>query len=272
MAGAANAINEGTTGICGFTGTAFTGTAATNHAVIVGGSTSSTLSNVGPTATAGQVLQSAGSSADPAFSTATYPSTTTVSQLLYSSATNVVSGLATANSAIITTNSTGVPVATALATDGQLIIGSTAGAPAAATITAGTGITVTNASNSITIAASGGTITWNTVSSSSANVAVNNGYAVTYTAGACTLTLPTTFAIGAIVYVCQATAGGSAQMTLACGGSTLIKGFGALANGSTTAGGTASSGVSASASLFIIGSIANTEWIVFGQQGTWTQT
>jgi hypothetical protein len=92
--------------------------------------------------------------------TATYPATTTVSQILYSSSANVVSGLATANRAVLTTNATGVPVATALATDGQLIIGSTAGAPAAATLTQGTGITITNASNSITISATTGAVVY----------------------------------------------------------------------------------------------------------------
>lgn len=87
-----NSINEQTTGICGFTGIAFTGTAVTNHAVIIGGSTSSTLSNVGPTATAGQILQSAGSLSDPVFSTATYPSTAgTVGNFLVSDGTNMVS-------------------------------------------------------------------------------------------------------------------------------------------------------------------------------------
>jgi hypothetical protein len=69
-----NAINEATTGICGFTGTAFTGTAATNHAVLVGGSTSSTLTNLSVGAT-GTVLQGA-TGADPAF-TAT-PSVTSI--------------------------------------------------------------------------------------------------------------------------------------------------------------------------------------------------
>lgn len=84
-----NAINEQTTGICGFTGTAFTGTAVTNHAVIIGGSTSSTLTSLGPTATAGQILQSAGSSSNPVFSTATYPSTSgTNGNVLTSDGTN----------------------------------------------------------------------------------------------------------------------------------------------------------------------------------------
>ena len=87
-----------------------------------------------------------------AATTATYPTTTTVSQILYSSSANVVDGLATANRGVLTTNSTGVPVVTAIATDGQIIVGSTAGSPAAATITAGDGITITNASNAITVA------------------------------------------------------------------------------------------------------------------------
>jgi hypothetical protein len=60
------------------------------------------------TATANQVLLS-GANATPAWSTATYPPTTTASQLLYSSANNTVTGLATANNAILATNGSGVP-------------------------------------------------------------------------------------------------------------------------------------------------------------------
>jgi hypothetical protein len=60
------------------------------------------------TATANQVLLS-GSSTTPAWSTATYPATTTVSQLLYSSSANVISGLTTANDGVLVTNNTGVP-------------------------------------------------------------------------------------------------------------------------------------------------------------------
>ncbi len=160
--------------------TALTG--LTNHAVLVGAG-SSTITKVGPTATAGQVFQSAGSSSDPLFSTATYPSvatsagtilradgtnwlattatypnTTTINQLLYSTSANAIGGLATANKGVLTTGATGVPVITALSTDGQVIIGSTSGVPAAATLTQGTGITITNASNSITIAANGAVV------------------------------------------------------------------------------------------------------------------
>lgn len=60
------------------------------------------------TATAGQMLQS-GAGAAPAWSTATFPATTAVSQILYSSATNTVAGLATANNGVLITDGSGVP-------------------------------------------------------------------------------------------------------------------------------------------------------------------
>jgi len=59
------------------------------------------------TSTALQMLQSGASSA-PAWSTTTWPATSTINQLLYSSANNVISGLATVTSAVLTTVS-GVP-------------------------------------------------------------------------------------------------------------------------------------------------------------------
>src|SRR3989304_1551369 len=124
----------------------------TNHSVLVGAGTTA-ITQVGPVASTGCVLMSNGVGGDPGFSTATYPITTTVSQILYSSSANVVTGLATANRAVLTTGTTGIPVLTALATDGQLIIGSTAGAPAAASLTAGSGISITPGSNTISIAA-----------------------------------------------------------------------------------------------------------------------
>ena len=148
-------------------GTVSTGTwNATNIALNKGGTNASLVASNGGifystatagailsgTATANQVLLS-GSSAAPAWSTATYPPTTTINQLLYSSSANTIAGLATANRAVLTTTSGGVPQLTALAADGQLIIGSTAGAPAAATLTAGSGVSITNGSNSITVAA-----------------------------------------------------------------------------------------------------------------------
>ena len=159
-------------------------TGLTNHAVLVGAGTA-TITKIAATATTGQIFQN-NASADPSWSTATYPSTTSINQILYSSATNVVSGLATANNGVLTTGTSGIPVITALASNGQLIIGSGSGAPAAATLTAGTGITITNAANSITIAASGAGFTWSDTSGTVTAVA-ENGYFIT---GTTTSTLP----------------------------------------------------------------------------------
>ncbi len=185
----ANAITLAGSGSIATSGSGATVTTAltglTNHAVLVGAGTA-TITKVGPTATSGQILQSQGSSADPAFSTATYPSTTTVNQILYSSSANVVSGLATANNGVLTTSAAGVPVVTTMGTNGQLLIGSTGGAPAAATLTAGAGISITNGANSITITATGAGFPWSDVSGT-VNASSNNGYFVT---GSCTSTLP----------------------------------------------------------------------------------
>jgi hypothetical protein len=126
-------------------------TGLTQYAVLVGAGTS-TITKVGPTATAGQVLQSAGSSANPVFSTATYPSTTTANRILYSSATNTVGQITNVIRSVMTCTSAGVPTWTALAADGQLIIGSASSQPTAANITSSdSSITVTNGANSISL-------------------------------------------------------------------------------------------------------------------------
>lgn len=65
-------------------------TGLTNHAIQIGAGTA-TLTQLAATATTGQVLQN-NNGADPSYSTATYPSTTTANQILFSSATNVVGG------------------------------------------------------------------------------------------------------------------------------------------------------------------------------------
>ncbi|HPT20979.1 MAG TPA: hypothetical protein PLR88_03445, partial [Bacteroidales bacterium] len=60
------------------------------------------------TSTANRVLLS-GASAAPSWSTTTYPVSTTINQLLYSSAANTVSGIATASNGVLTTDASGVP-------------------------------------------------------------------------------------------------------------------------------------------------------------------
>lgn len=60
------------------------------------------------TATAGQIPRS-GSNAAPSWSTATYPATIGVSELLYGSSANVIGGLATGNNGVLVTSGAGVP-------------------------------------------------------------------------------------------------------------------------------------------------------------------
>ncbi len=151
-----------------------------------------------PTATARQMLQS-GASAAPAWSTSTWPATTTINRILYSSSNNVIAEITTANGGMLVTSSAGVPSIVSM-TDGQVMIGSTAGAPAAATLTAGAGITVTSASNSITIASTTGSLTWTAVTGATQTLAAANGY-VTNRSGGVTYTLPASGTLGDLIRI-----------------------------------------------------------------------
>lgn len=107
-------------------------TSLTNHGIVIGQGTSAVTTTTA--GSSGQVLMSSGGSANPNWSTATfpisvgnvgtilrsdgtnwvattatYPDTTTISQILYSSSANVISGLSTANNSILVTSATGVP-------------------------------------------------------------------------------------------------------------------------------------------------------------------
>lgn len=152
-----------TTGSGATVTTALTG--LTNHALLVGAGTS-TITKVGPTATAGQVLQSAGSSADPAFSTATYPSTatgtgtilrangtnfvattatypttTTINQILYSSSSNVIGEITAANNGTLISGATGIPSWLANGTTGQVLTATTGSPPSWQPVPAGGTVT-----------------------------------------------------------------------------------------------------------------------------------
>lgn len=82
---------------------------ANNGGIVYSGAANLAILN--GTATATQMLQS-GSSAAPAWSTSTWPATTTINQLLYSSSANTIAGLATCNSGLINTSGSGVPSCT----------------------------------------------------------------------------------------------------------------------------------------------------------------
>lgn len=104
---------------------------AANGGIVYSNSTQ--LAILAPTATANQVLLS-GSSTTPLWSTATYPVTTTLSQLLYSSTSNVISGLATAINGTLVTGATGIPsILVGPGTSGQVLQSNAAAAPSFST-------------------------------------------------------------------------------------------------------------------------------------------
>src|ERR1700685_3379784 len=179
---------------------------ASNGGVVY--STASTMAILAGTATASQALLS-GASAAPSWSTATYPATTTVSQLLYSSSANVIGGLSTANSSSLATSATGVPTWLGPLTNGQVIIGSTGAIPVAATLSGGTNVSIVNAAGSITITTAGtASFLWNSVVTSTVSIAVENGYICANGATLITYTLPTTANTGTSIKVAGNSAGG----------------------------------------------------------------
>ena len=129
---------------------------------------------------AGSYLRSGGVATASVWSTVTLPNTTTISQLLYSSAANVVAGLATANSGILITSSGGVPsigtdIPTAVTIGAAYVyrVGGTDvavadGGTGVGTFTAN-GILYGNSATSILVTAQGGT---NTILTASAGAPV----------------------------------------------------------------------------------------------------
>jgi hypothetical protein len=129
------------TGVLTGNGTSpMTGSLVSQYGVIVG-STSNKVASIA-TGSSGQLLQSGGGAANPAFTTATYPATTTANQLLYSSATNTIAGLATGNNGVLITGATGVPSVLPNGTTGQVLTATTGSPPSWATA-ASSSITIT---------------------------------------------------------------------------------------------------------------------------------
>jgi hypothetical protein len=91
---------------------AYGGTGATSltaNSLVLSGATSTSALTTLSSGTSGQLLRSAGAGSAPSWTTATFPTTTTANQLLYSSANNVVGGLTSAANAVLTTSSGSVP-------------------------------------------------------------------------------------------------------------------------------------------------------------------
>lgn len=92
-------------------------------------STASNAAVLAGTATARQMLQS-GSTAAPAWSTTTWPATSTVNQILFSSATSVIGEIATVNGGVLVANNLGVPsMLTNPAADRRILMSANAAIP-----------------------------------------------------------------------------------------------------------------------------------------------
>ena len=219
-------------------------------------STASAMAILSGTATANQIILS-GASTTPAWSTATYPATTTINQLLYSSSANTIAGLATANSGVLITSAGGVPS-----------ISSTLPSAVQANITA-TGTIASGTWNGSVIAlAYGGT---------NANLTASNGgiFYSTASAGAilsgtATASLPllsgssTTPSWAAISYPASATSGGvpyfsstsAMASSAALGSGQIVLGGGAGSAPTTSANASISSGaLSLGANASVLGSV-----------------
>lgn len=208
------------------------------------------------TATANQILMS-GSSTLPHWSTATYPVTTGINEILFSSANNTVSQIAAGASAVLTCQASGSPQWSNSMIDGEIIIGSTGGTPQAAQITPGAGISILNAANSITISSStgGGGLMWSVVAGTSQSALPGSGY-ITSNGALTTVSLPASCAPGDMISVQGQGAGG--WLIQANTGQTIHIG----ASASSSAGSVASANQYDALTLVCI--VANTDWAMYG--------
>jgi len=224
-----NAINLSTAGITGYNGSGvFTGTAVTQYYVLIGGSSSDTLSNVAPSATAGVPLISAGSSANPAFGTAVVAGGGT--------------GLATLTAYELLaagTTSTGTLQQIGLGTSGQVLTSNGAGAlPSMQTLTA--------------------QIPYVNVTGATQAMAVNTGYVVNDASSLITFTPPSTCAVGTVFAVAGNSASGW-TINLATNSQTM--------NFGSSQGTTALASSNAFDSVKFVCTVANTTFTVLASVG-----
>ena len=164
-------------------------TTLTAHGVLLGEGTSAISAT--SAGSAGQVILSGGSSADPSYVTPTAGTGLSVTTNATTMSYALTGTVSVSNGG---TGSTTFPVARfaigngtspltflAAGTNGQIPIGSTGSAPVLATITAGSGVSVTNALRSITIASTGGSSGITTIDG---NTGSATGKAITITSGA----------------------------------------------------------------------------------------
>ena len=147
---------------------------------------------------------------------------------------------------------------------GQILIGTTASDPSAATITGSGGVTVSATSGAIAISGSGTGLTWVDQTSSTVTMAVNTAYISDDTSNLVTLTLPSTAALGAVFGVVGK---GTGLWTIAQQGSQLIH-FGNVVT--TTGTGGSLSSTNAFDAVWLVCTVANTTFTVYGAIGNIT--
>ncbi len=148
----------------------------------------------------GQLFQSGGAGA-PNWTTSTYPLTNAINTLLYASSANVMAALATANSGILATTSTGVPIMLGPMTNGQLVIGSTTATPVVATVGSSGNISLSVGAGSLSIGTSGfASFAWNDVSGTSGSAAGNQGYIISNSSQT-TMTIAASVTEGSVIRI-----------------------------------------------------------------------
>jgi hypothetical protein len=121
-------------------------------------STASALAILAGTATANQILLS-GANTTPAWSTATYPATTTINQVLYSSSNNVIAGVSASNNGVLISGTTGIPSWLAAGTTGQVLIATTSNPPSWGAISSVAIVSVSGTANQISTSTTSGAVT-----------------------------------------------------------------------------------------------------------------
>ncbi len=175
-----------------------TGLGSTTAFGLIAGGTTSTgnFQNVG-TGASGTILQGSGTGALPSFSTATYPATTTINQILFSSANNTISGLATTNNGTLITSADGIPsISNALPNAVQDNITRTG------TITSGiwNGSVISGQFGGTGVANTGRTITLGGNISTANSFTTSGNFAVTQTyTGTTNVTFPTSGTLATII-------------------------------------------------------------------------
>lgn len=107
------------------------------------------------TATANQVLLS-GSNSAPSWSSATYPASTTINQLLYSSAANTINGITASANGVLISSATNVPSWLAAGTTGQVLIATTSNPPSWGTLSSLSVTALTGTANQVLVNATSG--------------------------------------------------------------------------------------------------------------------